>query len=126
MAGSQANKEGDQTFNESWRKVMEMDAAERKKKETTQMRMEEEQQLRVREERMRREREEQRQKELAEGVIKRICEYDEIMKRAYDKISNMEVERERERKVKGTGHSSTQGHKEDEDVSNEAWRRVKE
>jgi hypothetical protein len=25
MAGSQANKEGDQTFNESWRKVIEMD-----------------------------------------------------------------------------------------------------
>jgi hypothetical protein len=48
------------------------------------------------------------------------------MKRAYDKISNMEVERERERKVRGTGHSSTQGHKEDEYVSNEAWSRVKE
>jgi hypothetical protein len=78
MAGSQANKEGDQTFNESWRKVMEMDAAERKKKEATQMRMEEEQQLRVREERMRREREEQRQKELAEGVIKSIREYDDV------------------------------------------------
>jgi hypothetical protein len=46
--------------------------------------------------------------------------------RAYDKISNMEVERERERKVRGTGHSSTQGHKEDEDISNESWRRVKE
>jgi hypothetical protein len=126
MAGSQANKEGDQTFNESWRKVMEMDAAERKKKEATQMWMEEEQQLRVREERMRREREEQRQKKLAEGIIKSIHEYDEVIKRAYDRLSNMEVERERERKVRGTGHSSTQGHKEDEDVSNEAWRRVKE
>jgi hypothetical protein len=75
---------------------------------------------------MRREREEQRQKELAEGVIKSIREYDEIMKRAFDKISNMEVEMERERKVSGTGHSSTQGHKEDEDVLNEALRRVKE
>jgi hypothetical protein len=48
------------------------------------------------------------------------------MKRAYDRLSNMEVERKRERKVKGTGHSSTQGRKEDEDVSNEAWRRVVE
>jgi hypothetical protein len=88
--------------------------------------MEEEQQLRVREERMRREREEQHQKELVEGVIKSIRKYNEIMKRAYDKISNMEVEMERERKVRGMGHSSTQGHKEDEDVQNEAWRRVKE
>jgi hypothetical protein len=39
---------------------MEMDVAERKKKEGTQIRMEEEQQLKVREEKMRREREEQR------------------------------------------------------------------
>jgi hypothetical protein len=29
------------------------------------------------------------------------------MKRAYDKISNTEVERERDRKVRGAGHSST-------------------
>jgi hypothetical protein len=58
MAGSQANKERDQIFNESWRKVMEMDVAKRKKKEATQMRMEEEPQLRVHEERMRREKEE--------------------------------------------------------------------
>jgi hypothetical protein len=50
------------------------------------------------------------------------------MKRAYDRLSNMEVERdrERERNVKCKGHSSTHGNKEDEDVSNEAWRRVKE
>jgi hypothetical protein len=54
MAGSQANKAGDETFNESWRKVMEMDAAERKKKEATQIRMEEEQEMRIREERKRR------------------------------------------------------------------------
>jgi hypothetical protein len=67
MAGSQANKVGDEAFNESWKKVMEMDAAERKKKEATQMRMEEEQEMRICEERMREEREEQRQKELAEG-----------------------------------------------------------
>jgi hypothetical protein len=39
------------------------------------------------------------------SFIKSIREYDEIMKRAYDKISNMKVERERERKVRGTGHS---------------------
>jgi hypothetical protein len=32
MVGSQANKAGNEAFNESWRKVMEMDAAERKKK----------------------------------------------------------------------------------------------
>jgi hypothetical protein len=89
MAGSQANKEGDHTFNESWRKVMEMDATERKKKEAAEMRMEEEQQLRVREERMRREREEQRQKELAEEVIKSIREYDEIMKRVKEHLPHV-------------------------------------
>jgi hypothetical protein len=67
MVGSQANKVGDEAFNESWKKVMEMDAAEGKKKEATQMRMEEEQEMSICEERMREEREEQRQKELAEG-----------------------------------------------------------
>jgi hypothetical protein len=92
------------------------------------MRMEEEQEMRIHEERMRKKREGQCQKELSEGVLKSIHEYDEIMKRAFDRLSNMEVERdgEREIKVKWKGHSSTQGNKEDEDVSNEAWRRVME